>query len=67
MDNARNNDTDLGEQYSEMMLAYYNKLAQKRRGSEKVAAEEIKLRLFLSLLDKPADRDWEGDEMRAAS
>jgi hypothetical protein len=67
MDQVRYNDTDLGEQYSEMLLAYYNKLSQQRRGSEKVAAEEVKLRLFLSLLDKPAERDWEGDDMRAAS
>lgn len=68
MDHERTHEADLGEQYSEMLLAYYNKLTQQRRGGDKVATEEVKLRLFLSLLDKPTDREWDGsDEYRAAS
>ena len=67
MDEIRTHESDLEGQYSEMLLAYYMRLKQQQRGNDKVAAEEVKLRLFLSLLDKPAERDWDGEELRAAS
>ena len=67
MNDSLTHEPDLGEQYSEMLIAYYHKLTQQRRGVEKVGTEEVKLRLFLSLLDKPAERDWDGEEFRAAS
>lgn len=67
MDQSRIHESDLGEQYRELLLAYYNKLHHQRGGGETVATEEVKLRLFLSLLDKPAERDWDAEEFRAAS
>lgn len=56
------NDTDtyeheMGERYRSMLQGYYERLHEERqKATAHIAIEEVKLRLFLSLLDKPEDR-----------
>jgi hypothetical protein len=45
------------EEYRKMIEAEYHRLKQERSdGDQKVGLEEVKLRLFLSLLDPPGTR-----------
>jgi hypothetical protein len=53
MENVSYNDDHLGDRYSAMLKSYYEWLHREQKDQVSVATEEVKLRLFLSLLDKP--------------
>lgn len=53
MDNVSYNDDHLGDRYSAMLKSYYEWLSREQKDQVSVATEEVKLRLFLSLLEKP--------------
>ncbi len=56
MNNTDTYDQDMGERYRSMLQGYYERLQEERgKSSSHIAIEEVKLRLFLSLLDKPGD------------
>lgn len=44
---------DLGEYYRTLMRSYYERLQAKHGDAASRALEEVKLRLFLALLDRP--------------
>ena len=55
MHNNTNDDQNLDDRYRSMLKAYYERLKEERqKSSSHIATEEVKLRLFLSLLDRPA-------------
>ncbi len=59
---------EMGERYRSMLQGYYERLQEERgKSSAHIAIEEVKLRLFLSLLDKPEDRNGGSDERVSAS
>jgi hypothetical protein len=56
MNNTDTYEQDMGERYRSMLQGYYERLKEEReKASSHIAIEEVKLRLFLSLLDKPGD------------
>jgi hypothetical protein len=59
---------EMGERYRSMLQGYYERLQEEReKPSAHIAIEEVKLRLFLSLLDKPEDRHTSEEERFSAS
>lgn len=63
MKDTETHDEQLGERYRSMLQGYYERLhVERSKSSAHIAIEEVKLRLFLSLLDKPhtEERDREG-------
>lgn len=58
MNDTETYDTEMGERYRSMLQGYYERLQEERgKSSAHIAIEEVKLRLFLSLLDKPEDHE----------
>lgn len=67
MKNQETHDEQLGERYCSMLQGYYERLKVERgKSSAHIAIEEVKLRLFLSLLDKPADEHRDSDAFSAS-
>ncbi|MEY4669805.1 MAG: hypothetical protein RL518_2504 [Pseudomonadota bacterium] len=67
MNNTDMHEQEMGERYRSMLQGYYERLQQERiKASAHIAIEEVKLRLFLSLLDKPEDRHREHDQRLSA-
>ncbi len=63
MTNTDTYEQEMGERYRSMLQGYYERLqAEREKTSAHIAIEEVKLRLFLSLLDKPEDRRDASDE-----
>jgi predicted AlkP superfamily phosphohydrolase/phosphomutase len=59
---------EMGERYRSMLQGYYERLQEQcGRTSAHIAIEEVKLRLFLSLLDQPEERRGGSDEQPSAS
>ena len=57
MNDTETYEHEMGERYRSMLQGYYERLQEERgKSSAHIAIEEVKLRLFLSLLDKPEDR-----------
>jgi hypothetical protein len=57
MNNTDTYEHEMGERYRSMLQGYYERLQEERqKATAHIAIEEVKLRLFLSLLDKPEDR-----------
>jgi hypothetical protein len=57
MNDTQTYEQEMGERYRSMLQGYYERLQEERgKTSAHIAIEEVKLRLFLSLLDKPEDR-----------
>ncbi len=57
MNDTETYEHEMGERYRSMLQGYYERLQEEReKSTAHIAIEEVKLRLFLSLLDKPADR-----------
>lgn len=57
MNDTETYDTEMAERYRSMLQGYYERLHEEQgRSSAHIAIEEVKLRLFLSLLDSPEDR-----------
>lgn len=57
MNNETHREEDTSDRYCSLLKSYYERLKCDSSSSRsKVAIEEVKLRLFLSLLDRPADR-----------
>jgi hypothetical protein len=54
MDDATHQEVEEGESYGLLLKSYYDRLHAKKNDPRNSAMEEVKLRLFLSLLDKPA-------------
>jgi hypothetical protein len=66
MKNNETHDEPLGERYRSMVQGYYERLQiESRKSSAHIAIEEVKLRLFLSLLDKPTLDKREGEGFSA--
>ena len=53
MDDATHHEAEEGESYRLLLKSYYDRLQSQRHDPRSSAMEEVKLRLFLSLLDKP--------------
>lgn len=54
MENENHQEQTLEDRYCAMLKGYYERLKDERKSSSsKPAIEEVKLRLFLSLLDRP--------------
>lgn len=67
MQNQEIHDEQLGERYRSMLAGYYERLKVERgKSSANIAIEEVKLRLFLSLLDKPVDENRDSDAFSAS-
>jgi hypothetical protein len=67
MTNTDTYEQEMGERYRSMLQGYYERLqAEREKTSAHIAIEEVKLRLFLSLLDKPEDRRDASDERFSA-
>ena len=59
---------EMAERYRSMLQGYYERLQEERgKSSADIAIEEVKLRLFLSLLDKPEDRRGSAEGRLSAS
>ena len=59
---------EMGERYRSMLQGYYERLqGEREKATAHIAIEEVKLRLFLSLLDKPEDRRGSEREGLSAS
>ena len=57
MNDTETYEHEMGERYRSMLQGYYEQLNEERgKSSAHIAIEEVKLRLFLSLLDKPEAR-----------
>jgi hypothetical protein len=68
MNDTETYEHEMGERYRSMMQGYYERLQEERgKSSAHIAIEEVKLRLFLSLLDKPEDRRGSSDDGLSAS
>jgi hypothetical protein len=68
MNNTETYEHEMGERYRSMLQGYYERLQDERRkATAHIAIEEVKLRLFLSLLDKPEDRRRSHNEGLSAS
>jgi hypothetical protein len=68
MNDAETYEHEMGERYRSMLQGYYGRLQEEReKSSAHIAIEEVKLRLFLSLLDKPEDRGGASDERLSES
>jgi hypothetical protein len=54
-----------GESYRSLLKSYYDRLQAQRDNPNNSALEEVRLRLFLSLLEKPTSSDigYEGSEV----
>jgi hypothetical protein len=67
MTNTETHDRELEERYRSMLQGYYE-LLQVERGKSPahIAIEEVKLRLFLSLLDKPISDERDRDTFSAS-
>jgi len=58
MNDTETYEHEMGERYRSMLQGYYERLQEERgKSTAHIAIEEVKLRLFLSLLDKPEDRE----------
>jgi hypothetical protein len=67
MDNTETHEQELGERYRAMLKGYYERLSVERgKSTTHIAIEEVKLRLFLSLLDKPASDERDRDTFSAS-
>lgn len=67
MENRETHDEHLGERYRTMLQGYYERLQVERgKSAAHIAIEEVKLRLFLSLLDKPAGKASDRDAFSAS-
>jgi hypothetical protein len=68
MNDTETYEHEMGERYRSMLQGYYERLQDERgKSSAHIAIEEVKLRLFLSLLDKPEERRSASDERLSAS
>jgi len=67
MENTETHDQELGERYRSMLQGYYERLNVERgKSPSHTAIEEVKLRLFLSLLDKPVSDERDRDTFSAS-
>ena len=68
MNDTQTYEQEMGERYRSMLQGYYERLQEERgKTSAHSAIEEVKLRLFLSLLDKPEDRPGSSGTTLSAS
>lgn len=67
MNDTETYEHEMGERYRAMLQGYYERLHEERgKSGAHIAIEEVKLRLFLSLLDKPEDRRGGSEERLSA-
>jgi hypothetical protein len=58
---------DSSDRYCSLLKSYYERLKdESSKSSSKVATEEVKLRLFLSLLDRPKQHPHESENFGAS-
>jgi hypothetical protein len=66
MNHEAQHEEDLGDRYCSLLKSYYERLkADSPHSRSKVAIEEVKLRLFLSLLDRPTEQ-YRGESFEAS-
>jgi hypothetical protein len=67
MNDTETYEQEMGERYRALLIGYYERLREESgKTSAHIAIEEVKLRLFLSLLDKPGDRSGDSEERLSA-
>lgn len=54
------------DQYGSMLQRYYDELSKDPRQAGTMSNEELKLRLFLSLIQRPASSNWDSSSSLAA-
>jgi hypothetical protein len=54
------------DEYGLMLQKYYEELSKESRQGATMSSEELKLRLFLSLIQRPASSSWDASSSQAA-
>jgi len=63
MNDTETYEQEMSERYRAMLMGYYERLRDESgKTSAHISIEEVKLRLFLSLLDKPGDPSGDPEE-----
>lgn len=65
---SRKDEAELSQadQYGLMLQKYYEELSKDSRQTGTMSNQELKLRLFLSLIQRPANSSWDSSSSQAA-
>ena len=60
-------ETNSADQYENTLQKYYEALSKRKDDKGIIGNEELKLRLFLSLIQRPTNQEWPSSEQAAGA